>query len=72
MDKDHSDKMDSLVHDKQAYEALKHDPALALQQRLNSKLLDLKGTETIDIQVYYRLRCCVPSKKYWYFWSRNK
>ena len=31
MDKDHTDKMDLLVNDKQAYEALKRDPTLALQ-----------------------------------------
>ena len=39
MDKDHSDKMDSLVHDKQAYEALKHDPALALHLTLKGQRL---------------------------------
>ena len=57
--KDYTDKMDSLVNDKQTYEPLKRDPTPALQQRLNSKLLDLKKTETIDIQLYYRLRCRV-------------
>ena len=51
--------MDSLVNDKQTYEPLKRDPTPALQRRLNGKLLDLKKTETIDIQLYYRLRCCV-------------
>ena len=55
--KDYTDKMDSLVNDKQTYEPLKRDPTSALQQRLNGKLLDLKKTETIDIQLYYRLRC---------------
>ena len=42
------------------YEPLKRDPRAALQQRLNGKLLDLKKAETIDIQLYYRLRCRVP------------
>ena len=58
--KDYTDKMDSLVNDKQTYEPLKRDPTPALQRRLNGKLLDLKKTETIDIQLYYRLRCRVP------------
>ena len=49
MDKtDYTDKMDSLVNDKQTYEPLKRDPTPALQRRLNGKLLDLKKTETID------------------------
>ena len=52
--------MDSLVNDKQTYEPLKRDPTPALQRRLNGKLLDHKKTETIDIQLYYRLRCRVP------------
>ena len=61
MDKeDCADKMDSLVNDKQTYEPLKGDSTPALQRRLNGKLLDLKKTETIDIQLYYRLRCRVP------------
>ena len=47
--KDYTDKMDSLVNDKQTYEPLKRDPTPALQRRLNGKLLDLKKTETIDI-----------------------
>ena len=43
MDKtDHSDKMDSLVNDKQTYEVLKRDPTPALQRKLNNKLLTLK------------------------------
>ena len=58
--KDYTNKMNSLVNDKQTYEPLKRDHTPALQQRLNSKLLDLKKTETIDIQLYYRLRCHVP------------
>ena len=62
MDKnDYTDKMDSLVNDnEQTYEPPKRDPTPALQRRLNVKLLDLKKTETIDIQLYYRLRCSVP------------
>ena len=52
--------MDSLVNDKQTYEPLKRDSTPALQRRLNGKLLDLKKTATIDIQLYYRLRCHVP------------
>ena len=40
--KDYTDKMDSLVNDKQTYEPLKRDPTPALQRRLNGKLLDLK------------------------------
>ena len=54
------DKMDSLVNDKQTYEPLKRDPTPTLQRRLNDRLLDLKKTETIDSQLYYRLRCRVP------------
>ena len=57
--KDYTDKMDSLVNDKHTYEPLKRDPTPALQRRLNGKLLDLKKTEIIDIQLYYRLRCRV-------------
>ena len=40
--KDYTDKMDSLVNDKQTYEPLKRDPTPALQRRLNGKLLTLK------------------------------
>ena len=57
--KDYADKMDSLVNDKQANEPLKRNLTPALQGRLNGRLLDLKRTETMDIQLYYRLRCHV-------------
>ena len=61
MDKtDYYDKMDALVNDKQTYQVLKRDPTPALQCKLNSKLLDLKKTDAIDIQRYNRLRCRVP------------
>ena len=61
MDKtDYYDKMDALVNDKQTYQVLKRDPTPALQRKLNSKLLDLKKTDAIDIQRYNRLRCRVP------------
>ena len=61
MDKtDYYDKMDTLVNDKQTYEKLKRDPTPSLQRKLNSKLLDLKKTDVIDIQRYNRLRCRVP------------
>ena len=61
MDKeDYSDKMDSLVNDKQTCEPLKRDPTPSLQRRLNGKLLDLKKTEAINIQLYSRLRYSVP------------
>ena len=56
--KDYTDKIDSLVNDKQTYEPLKRDPTPALQRRLNGKLLDLKKTETIETQLYFGLRCC--------------
>ena len=52
--KDYTDKMDPLVNDEQTYESLKRDPTPALQRTLNGKLLDLKKTDTIDIQLYYR------------------
>ena len=52
--------MDTLVNDKQTYEELKRDPTPALQRKLNSKLLDLKKADVIDIQRYNRLRCRVP------------
>ena len=43
------------------YKELKRDPTPALQRKLlNSKLLDLKKTDVIDIQRYNRLRCRVP------------
>ena len=58
--KDYSHKMDSLFNDKHTYEPLKCNPTPALQRRLSGKLLDLKKKETIDIQLYYRLRCRVP------------
>ena len=57
---DHYNKMDTLVNDKQTYEELKRDPTPSLQRKLNSKLLDLKKTDVIDIQHYNRLRCRVP------------
>ena len=61
MDKtDYYDKMDALVNDKQTYQILKRDPTRALQRKLNSKLLDLKKTDAIDIQRYNRLKCRVP------------
>ena len=61
MDKtNYYDKMDTLVNDKQTYEALKRDPTPSLQRKLNSELLDLKKTDVIDIQRYNRLRCRVP------------
>ena len=50
--KDHTDKMDSLVNDQQTYEPLEGDLTPAPQRRLNGKLLHLKKTETIDIQLY--------------------
>ena len=53
--KDYTGKMD-----KQTCEPMKRDPTPALQRRLNGKLLDLKKTETIDNQLYYRLRCRIP------------
>ena len=56
---DYYDKMDTLVNDKQTYEELKRDPTPTLQRKLNSKLLDLKKTDVIDIQRYNRLRCHV-------------
>ena len=50
MDKtDYHDKMDELVNDKQTYEVLKRDPTPALQRKLNSKLLQLKKADAIDI-----------------------
>ena len=52
--------MTNRYNDKQIYEPLKRDPTPALQRRLNGKLLALKKRETIDIQLYYRLRCRVP------------
>ena len=52
--------MCSLVNDKKTYESRKRDATPALQLRLNSKLLDLKKTKTIDIQLYYRVRYRVP------------
>ena len=61
MDKtDYYHKMDALVNDIQTYQVLKRDPTPALQRKLNSKLLDLKKTDAIDIQRYNRLRCRVP------------
>ena len=61
MDKtDYHDKMDALVNDTQTYEDLKRDPTPALQWKLNSTLLTLKKTNTIDTQSYNRLRCSIP------------
>ena len=61
--------MDALVNDKQTYEELKRDLTSALQRKLNSTLLTLKKTNTIDNQRYYRLRCSVqqPSKLFFLF-----
>jgi len=63
---DYYDKMDALVNDKQTYEVLKRDPTPALQRKFNSKLLDPKKTDAIDIQRYNRVRCRVlqPPKLY--------
>lgn len=58
--KDYTNKMASLVNDEKTYFTLEHDPTPAHQQRLNGKLLHLKKTETSDIQLFYRLRCCIP------------
>ena len=61
MDKtDYNDKMDSLVDDKQTYEALKWDSTPALPRKLNNKLLTLKKSDKIDFRRYNRLRCSVP------------
>ena len=61
MDKtDYHDKMDELVSDKQTYEVLKRDSTPALQRKFNSKLLQLKKADAIDIRRYNRLRCRVP------------
>ena len=57
---DYYNKMDALVNDEQTYEVLKLDQTPALQRKLNSKLLDLKKTDAIDIQRYNRVRCRVP------------
>ena len=57
---DYHGKMDALVNDKQTYEELKRDPTPILQRKLNSKILTLKKTDTIDTQRYYRLRSSVP------------
>ena len=47
--------------DKQTYEVLKRDSTPAqLQRKLNSKLLQLKKADAIDIRRYNRLRCPVP------------
>ena len=61
--------MDALVNDKQTYEELKGDLTSALQRKLNSTLLTLKKTNTIDNQRHYRLRCSVqqPSKLFFKF-----
>jgi len=53
-------------NDKQTYQVLKRDPTPALQHKLNSKLLDLKKTDAIDIQRYNRLRYCVPQPPKFY------
>jgi len=68
MDKtDYFDKMDARDNDKQTYIELKRDPKPALQRKLNSKILMLKKTDTVNTQRYYRLRCSVPQppKLYW-------
>ena len=59
MDKtDYYEKMDTLVNDKRTYEELKrYSTPITLQRKLNSKLLDLKKTDVIDIQRYNRPRC---------------
>ena len=61
MDKeDYFDKTFPSANDKETHEPLKRDPTPALQRRLNKKLFDLKKNDTIDIQLYYRVRCRVP------------
>ena len=46
--------------DKQTYEVHKRDPTPALQRKFNSKLLQLKKADAIDIRRYNRMRCPVP------------
>ena len=52
--------MNALVNNKQTYEELKRHPTPVLQRKLNSTLLTLKKTNTIDTQRHYRLRSSVP------------
>ena len=61
MDKtEYFDKMDALVNDKQTYQELKRNPTPAIWWKLNSKIVTLKKTDTVDTQRYYQLRCSVP------------
>ena len=64
--KDYHDKMDTLVNDGQTYEVFKRDPMPGLHRKLNSKLLQQKKVDTLDIQRHNRLRCQVsqPPKLY--------
>ena len=57
---DYYDKMNALVSDKQTYKELKQDSTLSLQRRLNDKLSSLRKTNSINLQIYYRLRSSVP------------
>jgi len=59
---DCNDKMEALFNDKQTYEVLKQDPTPVLQRKLNSKLLDLKKTDVLNIQLYDTLRCHVQTE----------
>ena len=52
--KDHHDKMNELVNDKQTYQELKRDPTPALQRKVNNKLLTLnKLNVTTDYDALY-------------------
>ena len=45
---------------RRTYEVLKRDPTPVLQRKLNSKLLQLKKADAIDIRRYNRLKYPVP------------
>ena len=57
MDKcDYDEKMNKMLCDEKTYEPLKQDPALTLEKKLNTLLLQLKKKGSISPELYNRLR----------------
>ena len=59
-------KMRSLLSDPSTYKMLPKDPTESLQRKMNSKLLDLKKSNTLPTKVYNEVRCSSGSVPFIY------
>ena len=59
-------KMRSLLSDPSTYKILPKDPTESLQPKMNSKLLDLKKSNTLPTKVYNEVRCSSGSVPFIY------